>query len=60
MLIPITQYFETLNRDHQGNPLITVFPSLKLETIAALMSNAATSATCRSGPLVATMPGCVT
>ena len=40
MLIPITEYFDTLNRDHQGNPLITVFPSLKIETIAALMSNA--------------------
>ena len=39
MLFIVNQYFETLNRDHHGNPLITAFPSLNRETVEQLMSN---------------------
>ena len=39
MLFQVDDYFESPNSDYRGNPLITAFPQIDQETIAALMEN---------------------
>lgn len=39
MLNIVETYYPTLNRDHEGNPLITAFPPLTSETVTQLMTN---------------------